>query len=340
MSIPESLLSIPTCTWYILEAKTDEPLFTLQMVTTLLLKLLVCLVIIVNIVAERFPWRHVCSKEEARFQTDNLDFANPKICDSELGWAFAQLHIPDATVFLDVGANLGFTAAMIFGLWSPGHSITMKTLHEVLGVEKPKSRNSHDGTSTYCGDGIARSLAEYPLTCIGAYPNYDSKPAPSNDINTPLWCSTRNNIHVYSFDGERNHSININNVIGKYFSMFNYKSLKNTTKMGKILTDMEMSQLQQPFWSYNHMAVTPPLAGNPTEGYFEQTGHEGSHFVPGKPPPHVVNNLKTPVILVPVTTIDKFCEERNITKVDVFKMDVEGLEPEVIKGAVETLQNR
>ena len=293
------------------------------------------------IIANHLPWRHSCSKVEARFQSNNMDFVDPTICDTELGWAFAQLHIPDATVFLDVGANLGFTSAMIFGLWSPGHSISMNKLHEVLKIEKPYSRNHDEGTSTYCQDGIVTTFAQFPLTCIGAYPKYDSKPAPSNNIDTPLWCSIRNNIHVYSFDGEKNHSTNIKKVINKYFPDFDYNLIARIGHVGEsMLSHSEMSHLKKPFWNYNHMAVTPPLEGNPTVGFFEQLGHEGSHFVPGKPSEEQLNDPINPVILVPVTTIDQFCKDRNITKVDVLKMDVEDLEPEILKGAIHTLQHR
>ena len=33
---------------------------------------------------------------------------------------------------------------------------------------------------------------------------------------------------------------------------------------------------------------------------------------------------KAGTILVPVTTVDKFCEERNIPEVDIIKVDAEG----------------
>ena len=107
-----------------------------------------------------------------------------------------------------------------------------------------------------------------------------------------------------------------------------------------MLSHSEMSHLKKPFWDYIHTAVTPPLEGNPTVVFFEQLGHEGSRFVPGKPSEEQLNDPINPVILVPVTTIDQFCKDRNITKVDVLKMDVEDLEPEILKGAMHTLQHR
>lgn len=44
---------------------------------------------------------------------------------------------------------------------------------------------------------------------------------------------------------------------------------------------------------------------------------------------------------VSVTTIDKFCEEQNIKKIDVLKIDTQGFELEVFKGAkISMLENR
>lgn len=45
-------------------------------------------------------------------------------------------------------------------------------------------------------------------------------------------------------------------------------------------------------------------------------------------------------ILVPVTTIDKFCEERNLQTVDIIKIDAKGGDINVIKGAANTIMTR
>lgn len=41
---------------------------------------------------------------------------------------------------------------------------------------------------------------------------------------------------------------------------------------------------------------------------------------------------------VPVTTVDQFCTEKGLTRLDVMKIDVESMEYEVLRGAVESLR--
>lgn len=46
------------------------------------------------------------------------------------------------------------------------------------------------------------------------------------------------------------------------------------------------------------------------------------------------------VQLVPMTSIDRYCEENEIRHIDFLKIDTEGLEPFVLEGARDSLQNR
>jgi hypothetical protein len=46
------------------------------------------------------------------------------------------------------------------------------------------------------------------------------------------------------------------------------------------------------------------------------------------------------VITVKVLTLDSFCEQRSIEKIDLLKVDVEGFEIEVFKGAKRMLENK
>jgi hypothetical protein len=50
------------------------------------------------------------------------------LCGGEAIWRQVQYHMPQATTFIDVGCNLGFTAAMIFNLWSPHEGVNGPSL--------------------------------------------------------------------------------------------------------------------------------------------------------------------------------------------------------------------
>ncbi len=77
------------------------------------------------------------------------------------------------------------------------------------------------------------------------------------------------------------------------------------------------------------------LIGSSRQGYSEQLGHEGSKLV------HSSNVANFPsAILVPLVTVDDFCESRNLHTVDVVKLDTEGSELNIIKGALVTLRKR
>lgn len=68
-------------------------------------------------------------------------------------------------------------------------------------------------------------------------------------------------------------------------------------------------------------------------------------FNPKGAPSHTYTmGLKNPLginneILVDVTTINKFCANKNITNIDILKIDTQGYEVEVLKGGLDVLQN-
>lgn len=69
-----------------------------------------------------------------------------------------------------------------------------------------------------------------------------------------------------------------------------------------------------------------------------QLGHESSSLIAGDISAEEAKKKKASI--VPITTVDRFCLERNISRVDVIKIDVESFEPQVVEGAEETLRKR
>ena len=113
---------------------------------------------------------YVCTDEEMLFQYQNYELVDSHICDSDHPWRLAQMFFPSASVFIDVGANVGFTAAKLFGLWSPGTGFNRRELVRLIKLDALATDHRNEKThtiDTVCGDG---ENDDKPLLCHG----YDS----------------------------------------------------------------------------------------------------------------------------------------------------------------------
>lgn len=76
------------------------------------------------------------------------------------------------------------------------------------------------------------------------------------------------------------------------------------------------------------------------EGFTEFQIFENSPAINRLASPSKYELKTTSTQQVPVTTLDKYCDEHQIRKIDFLKIDVEGMEPLVIKGAKKLLINQ
>ena len=112
---------------------------------------------------------YVCTPEEMLFQYHNYELVDSHICDSDHPWRLAQMFFPTASVFIDVGANVGYTAAKLFGLWSPGTGFTRRELLRLIKLDAFTSDHRSEKThtiDTVCGDG---ENDDKPLLCHRYY---------------------------------------------------------------------------------------------------------------------------------------------------------------------------
>lgn len=147
----------------------------------------------------RFRKHARCTMEEMRFQAEYFDYANPNICAEDI-WRTIQLLMPEASVFIDVGANRGYFAAMLFGYWSPGHGLSRKQLYKHLQEDAAAGRlKNSEQLNTYCDDSLAFDV---PFICYGRKSGE---------------CSSRKNFTVHSFDGQETHYLDANYTIQSHF---------------------------------------------------------------------------------------------------------------------------
>jgi hypothetical protein len=194
-----------------------------------------------------------CTNDEKLYQIENIRKAEMSICDTDLPWQLAQLFYPDASVFIDVGGNVGYTAAQIFGLWAPGYGINRKNLKNATQFDfDAKVFENKDNLNTYCNDG---DQSDEPILCRG-------------ELSPSSCTSHKHPLAVYSFDGQKMHVENTRKVFYKHFPI-----LLPTKGGGK--------EGDKPSWEYVFSAVTTHT-GNDTVGYFETVTHEGGHLRHGQ----------------------------------------------------------
>lgn len=253
--------------------------------------------------------RYQCSMAEKLFQFDNFELVGLHICDPETVWRMAQLSIPDAKMVLDVGGNLGYTAARLFGLWSPGHGFNRASLKRaIVAAIRSNQTTNRDQTSTYCRDG---AHADVPFLCVG-------QPVESN------LCRSRKNLHVISFDGQLEHVTNQRRIIYESFPQLHPNASY----------DADVSQAKAT-WEYVHAAVTDNKLAAKRQAYFRVHKQELGELVFEIP-----EKSENTYLPVQVLSVDKFCWERGLSTVDILKVDTEGHDAAVIRGAEETLRTR
>lgn len=268
------------------------------------------------------------------FQYLNYELVDSHICDTDHPWRLAQLTFPAASVFIDVGGNVGYTSAKFFGMWSPGTGFNRQRLHKLIAADAASNlRSSKSNMDTVCGDGASD---DRPLLCHKQ-------------------CSFRQSISVYAFDGQTSH---VNNTKRVVYNAFPFLQPGYVTKSSSLIHQR---------YEYINAAVTDSVPTATTMGYFKQTVDEGGRLVLLQEATAAATTTATTAtngtssstsstssavnsaankavregeIVIPVTTIDRFTAERGLAVVDILKIDAEGADKAVIKGAAYTLKHR
>ena len=242
-----------------------------------------------------------CSEAEAHRQKvlEARYIGSSSICAEIEAYKIAQMVWPEASVFLDIGANRGFISALFFSLWGGGgYEFTPYTLNNLF--EKENFFPHHMNPAGVCKTGLNRA---YPLYCPPSFREADGK------------CTVKNpNFKLYSVDA----------------SSFLVRSLR------KVLGYFSNSNLEQ-YWNIFQLAVTNEDGVVDFELQNEQLkpGFEAGRIV--LPKEKSITSIETEE--VQMVSLKTFATENNLAKIDVIKIDVEGYDLEAVIGAMDILDS-
>jgi hypothetical protein len=150
-----------------------------------------------------------------------------------------QKVLPNATTFIDIGANKLYTTAAIYALWSPQLKFTPQTLHRALVAEREGDGSTSTSGSAGDGDnlcGVCNDCRE-ELSPFGMWsavyspsPSPFPSPSPQEEQQQQQQQQQRDgakSIRVLSFDGQAKlvEQVSIPHI---YTVTVRYRALKET----------------------------------------------------------------------------------------------------------------
>lgn len=213
-----------------------------------------------------------------------------------------QLSTPDATVFVDIGSNKGYTGVKFLELWYGAKTpITTLSLRNAIMSKKSPKSHRECGACSDCRYTEKPILEPYSRLCHDKGAMKTSEASNAKELRKAIksTCSSiiqhKKNIHVYSYDG----SFELVNSLGSILKSF---KLKDT-------------------WSVQLAAFTDECPSDFIS--FKSNGELGViDTVDGKE-------------MVPCKTVDSL----KFNHIDILKIDTEGFDMNVIKGSTSYLES-
>lgn len=285
------------------------------------------------------PSSRECTPEQAQAQGEFASIARVRGCPGEddIWLRFAQLLMPDAKTFIDIGSNKGFTAARLFELWSPELGLEAHALHTALKKTSPTSRELTEcGACNDCREtGLGSFAPRLPRYC-------SPQAATSSDANLQRAVaahalkrcqdrlSTFEPISVYSFDGSPQ-------MIDGVIKARDYlaKGGDSVSKLKDValvpeerLPNRPLERFLAKSWTLQAAAFSSQYVPNQSMRFLVGSGETGHLLGDDEPVPTGFT-----VALVPVLTVDEVVSQHQLEHVDVLKIDTEGHDPLVLLGA-------
>ena len=288
---------------------------------------------------------HQCTPIQALQQAQISRFISMDIC-SEIEWyKVAQLAWPEATNFVDIGANKGYLGALFVSLWGGGDiGISPIEIYNIAKRLNVWSTSRNQGG--YCQDGYNYGVS---LTCPSTGTSYsgDGDRGGDGSVDSEIdldvirdkqtgQCKVANSaIRVTSIDGSSYLAQTLNNIIRHEIPINNHN----------------IKLVNGELWQYLNYAVSDEvgIAKFTKQDKDHNPGFEGGGMVNMYLPSVTMKSKRSSWIEeVNMTTVDHFLSTQRlqlkndtttdkVTMIDILKIDTEGDDNKVLLGARKAL---
>lgn len=287
-----------------------------------------------------------CSAQGALRQGKFASAAKVRGCppDDDAWLRLAQLLMPQAKVFFDIGSNKGFSAARFYELWVPELGLNSRGLHAAIKLTSKEKDLIECGA---CNDCMEAGVSLMPVMLRFCAPGADKTQNQNlaRQLLTAVgsMCSERAQtfrpLRIYSFDGNpvmvdgvrKARDYLADNDIG-------YSRLQDVSDISEErLPQTPKKHFLKDYWSLELAAFTgDDYVPGKTMEFILGIGEKG--HLTGTSGEKAKDGEFTNRAQVPVLSIDALIAREKLDHVDLIKVDTEGYDPTVLKGARETLK--
>jgi len=251
---------------------------------------------------------------------------------------FVQALMPHARVFVDIGSNKGYTAARFFELWSPELGLDSPSLHKALRAVTREKDLIECGACSDCSESGTSLVPLLPRFCSRkAEETTDPNMARSLTKAVSTFCEDHaasfKPIRVFSFDGN---PVMINGVAKARDHIITAETSVSTLASVREIPDKRLpsspkKRFLKDHWSLELGAFSDSYEPGKTVEFVLGIGEKG-HLVPGGGEESKDEPTEKRAI-VPVLTVDYLMERESLQHIDILKIDTEGHDPSVLRGA-------
>jgi len=283
-----------------------------------------------------------CTPEMAERQGNFLLAARVRGCpsDDDAWLTVAQLLLPKARIFFDIGSNKGYTAARFFELWSPELGVNAQSLHSALLSVSTDHDLTECGACSDCKESGSPFISIFPRIC--GRKTDQSVTGPMDWIRTVRssisklcndWVGSFKPIRVFSFDGNPSMIEGVSKARDHLASQEGrLASMQDVPE--ERLPRQPRARFLRDHWSLELAAFSDHYEPGKMADFTLGEGERG-FLVVGEGVKKAQNTKGR--VKVPLLTVDHIMEREGLEHIDVLKMDTEGHDPSVLRGALKAI---